>query len=133
MEQLVILQLKLLRWKVLLYRAKTDNLLAKNGGTIVISKHWAHYIMAQTNVVKRHGNTKSKVTCTNFEEIREQFILVIKTIIAFEEIPDDLILNWGHTEINYVHVSSLIIARESFKKMESTGIMTRNKLHMFQA
>lgn len=120
MEQLVILQLKLLRWKVLLYRAKTDNLLAKNGGTIVISKHWAHYIMAQTNVVKRHGNTKSKVTCTNFEEIREQFILVIKTVIAFEEIPDDLILNWGHTEINYIHVSSWIIARKSFKKMENT-------------
>ena len=80
-------------------QSKDSNLLAKNGGTIVLSKHWAHSIMDRMNFVKRHGNSKSKVTCTNFEELREQFLFDIKTIIEFEEIPDDVILNWDHTGV----------------------------------
>ena len=70
-------------------QSEDRNLLAKNGGTIVISKHRAHSIMAQMNFVKRHGNSKSKVTCTNFEELKEQFLFDFKTIIEFEEIPDN--------------------------------------------
>ena len=70
-----------------------SNLLAKNGGTILLSKHWALFIMTQMNFVKRCGNPKSKVTCTNFEDLREQFLFDIKTIIEFEEVPDDLVLN----------------------------------------
>ena len=80
-------------------QSKDSNLLAKNGGTIVLSKHWAHSIMDRMNFVKRHGKSKSKVTCTNFEELREQFLFDIKTIIEFEEIPDDVILNWDHTGV----------------------------------
>ena len=83
-----------------------SNLLAKNGGTIVLSKHWARSIMTLMNFVKRRGNSKSKVTCTNFEDLREQFLFDIKTIIEFEEVPDDLVLNWDHTRVNYIPVSS---------------------------
>ena len=37
-----------------------SNLLAKNGGTIVLSKHWASSIMTQMNFVKRCGNSNPK-------------------------------------------------------------------------
>ena len=60
---------------------KDSNLLAKNEGTIVPSKHWARSLITRMNFVKRHGNSKSKVTCTNFEELRESFIFDIKAII----------------------------------------------------
>ncbi len=97
-------------------QSKDSNLLAKNGGTIVLSKYWARSIMAQMNFVKRRGNSKFKVTCSNFEELREQFLFDIKTIIEFEEIPDDLILNWDHTGVNYIPVSSWTIAREGSRR-----------------
>ena len=71
-------------------QSKDSDLLAKNGGTIVLSKHWARSNMERMNFVKRCGNSKSKVTCTNFKELREQFLFDIKTTIEFEEIPDDL-------------------------------------------
>ena len=52
-------------------QSEDSNLLAKNGGTIVLSKHWTRSIMAR---------------------------------IEFEEIPDNLILNWDHTGVNYIPV-----------------------------
>ena len=96
-----------------------SNLLAKNGGTIVLSKHWARSLMTRMNFVKRCGNSKSKVTCTNFEELRVQFLF---EIIEFEEISDDLILNWDHTGVNYIPISSWTMAKEGSKKVEITGI-----------
>ena len=33
-----------------------SNLLAKNGGTIVLSKHWVRSIMERMNFAKRRGN-----------------------------------------------------------------------------
>ena len=59
---------------------KDSNLLAKNGGTIVLSKHWASSLMTRMNFVKRRGNSKSKVTSTNFEELREQFLLILRLL-----------------------------------------------------
>ena len=109
-------------------RNEDSNLLAKNGGTIVLSKHWARPLMTRINFVKRHGYSKSKVTCTNFEELREQFLFDIKTIIEFEEIPDDLILNWDHTGVNYIPVSSWTMAKEGSKKVEITGINDKRQI-----
>ena len=109
-------------------QSEDSNLLAKNGGTIVLSKHWARSIMERMNFVKRRGNSKSKVTFTNFEELREQFLFDIKTIIEFEEIPDDLILNWDHTGVNYIPVSSWTMAREGSKKVEITGINDKSQI-----
>ena len=105
-----------------------SNLLAKNGGTIVLSKHWVRSLMTRMNFVKQRGNSKSKVTCTNFEELREQFLFDIKTIIEFEEIPDDLILNWNHTGVNYIPVSSWTMAKEGSKKVEITGINDKRQI-----
>ena len=74
-------------------------------------------------------NPRSRVLI--FEEIREQFIFVIKKSIEFEEIPDDLILNWGHTGIHYVSVSSWTMARRVLRRWKILVLMI-SKLHMFQ-
>ena len=107
---------------------KDSNLLAKNGGHIVLSKHWARSIMEIMNFVKSCGNSKSKVNCTNFEELREQFLFDIKMIIEFEDIPNYLILNWDHTGVNYFSVSSRTMAREGSKKVEITGITDKRQI-----
>lgn len=52
--------------------------------------------------VKRRASTKAKVSIENFEEVKAQFLLDIKAVVEFEEIPFDLIINWDQTGINYV-------------------------------
>jgi len=68
------------------------------------------------------GNSKAKVTVTNFDMLKKQFISDVQTITEFEEIPDELILNWDHTGINYVPLSSWMMEKEETKKVDITGM-----------
>ena len=49
---------------------------------------------------------KSKVTVSNFEELRSHYLMDIKEIITLEEIPDDITLNWDQTAIKYIPLSN---------------------------
>ena len=40
------------------------------------------------------------------EQCKEQFVFDVKTIMEFEEIPDNLVINWDHIGINYVPVGT---------------------------
>ena len=67
-----------------------SNLLACNGGHILITKFWAQSLLSRMGFVKRRCNTKAKWPLRlvqNFDEIKAQFLLDIKTVISFEEIP----------------------------------------------
>ena len=83
-----------------------SNLLQCNGGHIVIGKSWSKSFLNRMGCVKRRATTKSKVTPANFEGYKNQFILDVMTISVMEAIPKDLIINWDHTGINYIPVSS---------------------------
>jgi len=48
---------------------KDATLLAKYGGNIVLTKHWAKYVLQRMGMVKRRGNTKAKVDVKNFDEL----------------------------------------------------------------
>ena len=83
---------------------KDSNLLASNGGHIVLSKYWGKNLLKRMGFVKRRASTKAKVTIENFEEVKAQFLLDIKAVVEFEEILFDLVINWDQTGINYVPV-----------------------------
>ena len=57
-------------------------------------------------LIKRRASTKGMVTSKNFEEVKAQFLLDIKAVIGFEEIPFDLTDNCDQAGINYVPVES---------------------------
>ena len=44
------------------------NLLACNGGSIILTKEWARYILQRMGMVKRRANTKTKVTVEDFDK-----------------------------------------------------------------
>ena len=75
--------------------------------------------------VKRKGTTKSKVTIADFEEKKAQFLFDIKVIIEMEEIPPELVINWGHTGINYIPVSNWTMAKEGAKRVEIFGVQDK--------
>ena len=67
-----------------------SKLLAKNGGNIVISKHWAKSLLVRMGFVKRRVTTKAKESVNEFEEHKVQFLFDAKAIIEMEGIPDSL-------------------------------------------
>ena len=56
--------------------------------------------------VKRHASTSAKISPQSFDELKEQFLFDAKCLIAMEEIPDSLVINWDQTGIQYVPVST---------------------------
>ena len=54
--------------------------------------------------VKRKATSKAKVTVEDLASLKRQYLLDIRGIVEMEEIPQDLILNWDQTAVNYVPV-----------------------------
>ena len=72
--------------------------------------------------VKRRASTKAKVNPSDFESYKQQFVFDIQTVMEMEEIPRQLVINWDHTGIQYVSVSSWTMAKEGSKQVEIAGI-----------
>ena len=96
-------------------------MLSSNGGGICLAKDWAKNLMKRMGMVKRRVSTKAKVDVEEFETLKDQFLLSIKTIVILDEIPLDLIINWDQTDINYVPVSSWTMEVEGSKRVEFVG------------
>uniref|UniRef100_A0A1X7U6Q2 DDE-1 domain-containing protein n=1 Tax=Amphimedon queenslandica TaxID=400682 RepID=A0A1X7U6Q2_AMPQE len=80
---------------------KTDrNLLADNGGPIIITTGWAKSVLYRLNFVKRRGSSAAKITVSNFEELKQQYLFDFKSVVVMDEIPPQLIFNWDHTGIS---------------------------------
>lgn len=106
-------------------KSRDSNLLQCNGGHININKHWANDFLTRIGYVKRRANTKSKVDVESFESYK---VFDIKTIAEMEEIPEDLIINWDHTGLNYVPVSKWTMAMEGSKRVEIVGIDDKRQI-----
>ena len=92
---------------------KTESrLLAENGGYIIFTKEWAHYLLGWMGLVKRKANSKVKISMNDFDELKEHFLCSISALVLMEEIPVALILNWDHTTLKYVPVSCWIMAEQ---------------------
>ena len=84
-------------------RKQDSNLLAQNGGHITLTRDWAriYSLLGRMSYVKRKANTKAKIAVTDFNELKSQFIIDIRTLRNLEEVPDCLGSN-----SNKVHSSS---------------------------
>ena len=68
--------------------------------------------------VKRKATTKkSNMTVSNFDELKDNFLMDIKVIATTEEVPDDMILNWDQTTIKYIPVSNWMMTTEDSKRI----------------
>jgi ribosomal protein S21 len=105
-----------------------SNLLSDNGGPIFVDKPVARRLLSRMSYVKRRGTTKAKVTPADFELLKQQFLEDIRTVVAFEQIPDGLILNWDHTGLNYVPTSSWTLEIKGAKKVPIAAIDDKRQL-----
>ena len=87
-------------------KSHDSNLLQANGGQIAITKPWAQSLLLRMGHIKCKATTKAKVPVSKFDELKDQFLFDIKSMVQMEDIPNDLIINWDHTGLHYVPVSS---------------------------
>ena len=78
--------------------------------------------------VKHRATTKSKVLVSDFDDLKKQFLFDIKAFTEMEEIPEDLVINWDHTGLHYVPVSSWTMAKEGSKRVEIAGLDDKKQL-----
>ena len=98
--------------------AHDANLLAENGGEIKLTDEWAKNVLKRMGYVKRKACSKAKVDPEHFEKLKEDFLLEIKSIVSIDEIPDELILNFDQTALNYVPVTPWTMEEEGAKRVE---------------
>lgn len=73
------------------------------------TKYWAQDLHKRMGFVERRASTAAKVSVTDFEERRAQFLFDIQVLIMMEEIPNDLLINW---DLYYVPTSNCTMAKE---------------------
>ena len=88
---------------------------------INLTEGWAKYLLRRMGFVKRKATTKAKISVEDFEEIKRDYLLDIEVVIAMDEIPMELIINFDQTGIHYVPVSDWTMAEEGAKRVELVG------------
>ena len=81
------------------------------------------------NFVQRKATTaKSKLADINFKEKRKQFFDDLVSIVEFEEIPPELVLNWDQTGIKLVPSASWTMHERGSRRVELVGISDKRQI-----
>ena len=75
-------------------KCRDPSLLECNGGHVTLKKSWAKYLLSKLNFVNYKATTKCKVDVKNFAQLKGEYLINIKAVVMFKEIPDELIINW---------------------------------------
>ena len=103
-------------------KSKDSNLLASNGGHIVLTKYWGKGLLTRMGLVKRKASTKAKV------EVKAQYLLDIKAVVEMEEIPFDLVIHCDQTGIQYVPVGSRTMEKAGSKGVEIVAVDDKRQI-----
>ena len=102
--------------------------LSENGGSITITANWAKSLLHRMGFVKRKGSSTMKLTVTNFEVVKKQFLFDVKTVLEMEEIPPELVFNWDHTAISIVPGSSWSMELKGSQRVNIAGISDKRQI-----
>jgi hypothetical protein len=108
--------------------ARDKTMLSENGGPILLDKPWAKSILKRLGMVKRKGTKGVKKLPCDFQEIKDEFLNRINTVIKTHNIPDSLIVNWDQTGSNYVPVNNWTMDFEGSKQVSVSHIDDKRQM-----
>jgi len=94
------------------------NLLSCNDGGINLTTDWAKSLMTRMGFVKRKACSKAKVDVSQFQKLKDEFLLEIKNIVSMDEIPAELVINFDQTALSYVPTAHWTMEQEGTKRVE---------------
>ena len=86
------------------------------------NKEWAQSILHLMGFTKRKANSKSKVLPENFDEIRDQFLTDVRSVIEMEDVPPSMVINWDHTATKIVPSMNWTVEKKGTEIVEIAGI-----------
>ena len=93
-------------------------LLSDFGGPITLEKDWVRSVLQRMGFSKRRATSTSKVTPTDLEELKKNYIIDIYSIVKMEDIHDSLIINWDQTGMKIVPTASWTMEKKGTKRVE---------------
>ena len=103
--------------------------LVEFGGYIDLNRHWVFSLLKRMNFVKRKATmSKSKYSIENFAKAKNFLLKSITEIVATEEIPPELVLNWDQTGLNIVPSSSWTMDQRGQKRIELIGLKDKRQI-----
>ena len=107
---------------------RDPGLLASAGGSVVLTKDWTRYLLQRMGYVKRKATTKAKNTVEDFDALKSDFLFDIKVVVALEEIPPELIINFDQTGLKYVPVGDWTMAKKGSKSVPISGLGDKRQI-----
>jgi len=98
------------------------------GQSISLNKSWAIGVLRQMQFTKRRANPKPKVLPSTFDEIKEQFLLDIRSLVVMEDIPKELLIDWDQTAMKIVPSSSWKMEKRGTKCVEIAAINDKRQI-----
>ena len=108
-------------------RKSNQNLLSENVGPISITSNWAKSLLYRMNIGKRRDSSAAKITASNYEKLKEQFLLGIMAVIEMEEIPI-LLFSTGSNCNKYCAGINMDNGDKRGKKVEMVGTSDKRQI-----
>lgn len=104
--------------------------LARNGGHIEITKHYARSLLRRMGFVKRKGTKAIKNLPNDFDEIKTEFINRVDKVKNDDSVPDSLILiiNWDQTGCQLVPGGDWTMEAKGTSQVPVAGIDDKRQI-----
>ena len=73
-------------------------------------------------ISERRANSKAKILLHDFDLIKEQYLIDVKSLVCMEEIPNQLLINWDQTGLKLAPSSNWIMEKCGAKCVGITAI-----------
>ncbi len=103
-------------------------MLEEFGGSITLTKSWAKNVMRRMGFSKRRANSKAKILPHDFDVVKEQYLIDIKSVVSMEEIPHQLIINWDQTPLKIAPSSNWTMEKRGTKRVEISAVDDKRQI-----
>ncbi|CAC5395882.1 unnamed protein product [Mytilus coruscus] len=107
--------------------------LQKYGGHINITKTYAISVLRRIGVVKRKGTKGVKHLPADFDDIKQEYVKKVSTVIKQHSIPDSLVIKWDQTGCQLIPGGDWTMEQQGSQQVPITGIDDKRQITLLLA
>lgn len=108
--------------------SRNRSLLIQFGGSISLNKPWAKSLLIRMGFVKRKATNAGKVSPTELESLKSEFLDRIKSAVTEFGVPPQLVFNVDETAINLVPASNWTMELEGSNRISVVGVDDKREI-----
>ncbi|XP_062579389.1 uncharacterized protein LOC134241337 [Saccostrea cucullata] len=104
------------------------SILAENGGHIELTTEWAKSLMKRMGLSTRRATKGVKSLPSDFDDLKNSFIKRFQDVVKEDSIPDEMIINWDQTGVNFVPCGKWTMAETGSKQVPLKGFDDKRQM-----